>query len=1078
MEFMDNNDQSTSETDRLAALHALTLLDTPAEERFDRITRVAQRTLRVPIALINLIDADRLWCKSYQGLAIGEVPRDASFCTYAIEQTGALVVSDLTKDPRFADNPVVTGPLHARFYAGHPLHSREGYAYGTLCLIDMVPREFSTSERELLADLAAWAEGELQNDTLNQALAEQRASERRVRAIMDNVGDGIIVFDADGTIRLLNTGAERIFGRGADTLHGQSIWTLITPAYPGEPVIGLSRPLSATPDDRRDGTQRNGGFRRERICLRSDASTFPAELTVTTLGTERGESFIASVRDVSERRIVEEALRESEARNRAVLNALHEGVILQVAGGRIVAANPRAEAVLGMTTDQMYGRSSLDPRWQAIREDGTPLAGEEHPAMVALHTGIPQIDTVMGIRRVDDALVWLVVTAQPLFNPGESRPHAVVSSFVDITARKAAEETQRQTLVQLEAQYRLAEQARSETRAVIDAAGEGMILIAPDRRFLTVNRRFADLFDIAPETVLGRRFEEFMPLVERVFADPIAFHALIAGTASDTSRQFTTIVAQRWPEQRELSLFTTPVQSDGGDFLGRLYVFRDVTREREADRLKSDFISLVSHELRTPLTSIKGFVDLLLDGEAGAVGEEQREFLEIVSSNANRLVLLINDILDISRIESGRTSLNRQSLDLSRLIRGTVGALRTQIEAKKLTLALDLPPDLPAVSGDTDRVQQILSNLLSNAYKYTPRGGTLAIEATRQERTVRVAIRDSGVGLSPDEQAQVFTKFFRVRNRSTQESGGTGLGLSITRSLVEMHGGEMTLSSVPGVGSTFSFTLPLAQEASRPRAAATTPTYRGGTILVVEAEQNIAALLGRYLERAGYRVVTASDAVTALQLAEQARPDLITLDDTLLDADGQTLLKRLKNAAATATIPVLLISIHDDSERQRQLGANAILSKPVDERALLASVRAILARNEPQSRHILVADGDTERRTILAGGLRWGGYTVTEAGEAAGALAATRWGRPELLILDDALPGGALQLLQSLRADTTTRDIAVTVLTAEPGEYTIDHAALEALGATLRDKVGSPQILNDTLALRGDPGNDGRGEQR
>ena len=208
-------------------------------------------------------------------------------------------------------------------------------------------------------------------------------------------------------------------------------------------------------------------------------------------------------------------------------------------------------------------------------------------------------------------------------------------------------------------------------------------------------------------------------------------------------------------------------------------------------------------------------------------------------------------------------------------------------------------------------MQQILSNLLSNAYKYTPQGGTLAIAATRQERTVRVAIRDSGVGLSPDEQAQVFTKFFRARNRSTQESGGTGLGLSITRSLVEMHGGEMTLSSVPGGGSTFSFTLPIAQEAWRPRVAAI-PTYRGGTILIAEAEHDIAALLERYLERAGYRVVTASDTPTALQLAEQAHPDLITVDDSLLDAAGKTLLARLKNADATSAIPILLISIHDD----------------------------------------------------------------------------------------------------------------------------------------------------------------------
>ncbi|HEY8600738.1 MAG TPA: PAS domain S-box protein [Thermomicrobiales bacterium] len=1077
MDFMENNDQRKSETGRLAALHALTLLDTPAEERFDRITRVAQRTFRVPIALINLIDAERLWCKSYQGLAVGEVPRDTSFCTYTIEQSGVLVVPDLTKDPRFAGNPVVTGRPHARFYAGHTLHSRDGYAYGTLCLIDMVPREFSTSEYELLADLAAWAEGELQNDSLNRALAEQRASEQRVRAIMDNVGDGIIVFDADGTIRSLNTGAERMFGPGSSASPGRSIWTLIAPAYPGELVIGLTRPSSAMPNDRRDGIQRNSGFRRERTCLRSDASTFPAELTVTTLATERGEAFIASVRDVSERRIVEEALRASEARNRAVLDALHEGVVLQATGGRIVAANPRAEAVLGMTADQLYGRSSLDPRWQAIREDGTPLAGEEHPAMVALSTGKPQIDTVMGIRRADDTLVWLVVTAQPLFNPGETRPHAVVTSFVDITARKAAEETQRRTLVQLEAQYRLAERARSETRAVIDAAGEGMILIAPDRRFLTVNRRFTDLFDIPPGEVIGRRFEEFAPLVERVFADPIAFHALIGGTASDTVRQFTTIVTQRWPEQRELSLFTTPVQSEGGGFLGRLYVFRDVTREREADRLKSDFISLVSHELRTPLTSIKGFVDLLLDGEAGAVGDEQREFLEIVSSNADRLVLLINDILDISRIESGRASLSRRSLDLARLIRGVAGSLRSQIEAKALTLTLDLPPDLPAVSGDTDRVQQILSNLLSNAYKYTPRGGTLAIEATRQGRTVRVAIRDSGIGLSPDEQSQVFTKFFRARNRLTQESGGTGLGLPITRSLVEMHGGEMTLSSVPGKGSTFSFTLPLAQEASRPRVAAT-PTYRGGTILVAEAEHDIAALLGRYLERAGYRVVTANDTPTALHLAGQAHPDLITVDDSLLDAGGKTLLHRLKGNDTTGAIPIVVISIHDDSERQRRLGADAILPKPVDEQALLASVRAILARNEPQSHHILVADGDTERRTILAGGLRWGGYTVTETSDAAGTLTATRREQPDLVILDDALPGGALQLLQGLRAEAATQEIAVTVLTGLGGEHAIDHAALEALGATLRDKVESPQMLTGALALEAPPGNDGQGEQR
>ena len=226
----------------------------------------------------------------------------------------------------------------------------------------------------------------------------------------------------------------------------------------------------------------------------------------------------------------------------------------------------------------------------------------------------------------------------------------------------------------------------------------------------------------------------------------------------------------------------------------------------EANRLKTEFVSMVSHELRTPLTSIQGFAELLLEG--GEIAGEARESLTIVKKNADRLLGLINDLLDLARMEAGRIELHRTSLDLARLIREVAGSLRPLIEAKRQRLRLDLGDALPAVWADANRVTQILTNLISNAHRYTPVEGGITVAARRDDRFVRVDVSDTGIGLSPEEQAQLFTKFFRAHDRSPQAAGGTGLGLVITRLLVELHGGQITLSSAPGQGSTFTFSLP------------------------------------------------------------------------------------------------------------------------------------------------------------------------------------------------------------------------------------------------------------------------------
>jgi signal transduction histidine kinase len=233
-------------------------------------------------------------------------------------------------------------------------------------------------------------------------------------------------------------------------------------------------------------------------------------------------------------------------------------------------------------------------------------------------------------------------------------------------------------------------------------------------------------------------------------------------------------------------------------------------RVQEVNQLKSEFVSLVSHELRTPLTAISGYLDLLLEAPGARSTAKQQELLSIVKRNAERLVKLIDDLLDLSRIESGKVELSITAVDIVAVITEVVSLLQPQIEAKGQELSFDRTHSLPAVAGDAERIRQILINLLSNAHKYTPRGGQIWLTARAEDGWVRIDIRDNGIGLSPDEQAHLFDRFFRARQPAMESVEGTGLGLPITRLLVDMHGGRITVTSAPGEGSTFSFTLPVA----------------------------------------------------------------------------------------------------------------------------------------------------------------------------------------------------------------------------------------------------------------------------
>ncbi|OGO40593.1 MAG: hypothetical protein A2Z04_02730 [Chloroflexi bacterium RBG_16_57_9] len=492
---------------------------------------------------------------------------------------------------------------------------------------------------------------------------------------------------------------------------------------------------------------------------------------------------------------------------------------------------------------------------------------------------------------------------------------------------------------------------RDRLEAVLDATDDAILMEDAQGRQVVVNERFAEFFGIPQEKVVGMAGRDLRKHIMQCVSDPQAYERQVRDMFSDPGRVFQGYLEVVFPTPRTLYWFSAPVHSQDGQIIGRISASRDVTKEREVDRMKTEFVSQVSHELRTPLTSIKGFTDLILDGDAGEINDEQREYLGIVKQNADRLVALINDLLDISRLELGHVQLNIQPVDLSEVVRIVVTSLSPQIEQKSQSLTLQVEPGLPPVLADRDRLIQVVTNLVSNAYKYTPAGGAIRIEARPDNGLARVSVSDSGAGISPEDQQKLFTRFYRVDSSLTREVGGTGLGLSIVKSIVELHSGTISVDSELGKGSTFSFTVPLAAlpevtvDRRRPTADGRQPSAVSQTILVIEDEPAIAQLIRRYLERAGYKVASAGSAEEALEQLRQGVPDLVTLDINLPGIDGFDLAERLAESPETSKVPILVISVMHDDPRGLKLGLVHALPKPIDQEQLVKKVSGMLEQS-------------------------------------------------------------------------------------------------------------------------------------
>jgi PAS domain S-box-containing protein len=743
-------------------------------------------------------------------------------------------------------------------------------------------------------------------------------------------------------------------------------------------------------------------------------------------------------------RQLEDAARQAQDREnqlRTIVDNAAEGILTILEDGTITTANPTARAMFAPDGSTLVGRC-FDDLLADPPDHPKPTFADIRPEPGSERGVLREVEGC----RTDGSSFPLEAVVSEIPEGAERRFIGIVR---DITQRRTAE-------AQLRRQMRAAERAQSSTRAVLDAAGDAMILIGRDGTIVDLNQQFSDVFGVDATQVTGTPMREYGARLDRTFVDADRFRAMLYASIGDTETRITESFQQRWPVPRDLELYSIFVKTASGEELGRLYAFRDVTHQRELDRAKNEFVSLVSHELRTPLTSIKGYVDLLLDGEVGELEPDQREFLGIVGSNAERLVSLINDLLDISRIEAGRIELHLGPVELGPLLDRILTSFRPQLEDKRQQASVTIAPGLPAVEADEDRLTQVFANLISNAHKYTPAGGRIAIAARASERDVIVDITDSGIGMSEEEIEKLFTRFFRAQNRTTQEVGGTGLGLSITRSLIELHRGTIAVASAPGEGSTFTVTIPQAQRARPAPGGPMTGEPAGGTVLIVEDDADIARLIQLYLRRAGYRAVVAPDANAGLTLAREERPDLITLDVMLPDADGFTLLEWLKRDPETREIPVVMLSMLPDEGTGERLGAVDYVVKPIREQALVSRIGEVL-RHRP-SPTVLVADDDDDIRRLFARHLKSAGYEVVEAANGVETLAMLESRTVDLILLDVRMPEmDGIETLGALRERDATRSVPVIMITAGPDPVGDEGTALDRLGiAALLSKSISP----------------------
>jgi PAS domain S-box-containing protein len=810
---------------RQQALEGTGLLQSPTDSRLDRLTEIARFSLSVPIALVTLVDNERQWFKSRQGLEVRETSREISFCGHVVYWDRPMVIPNSTEDERFADNPLVTGPPHIRFYAGVPIHDESGYPLGTLCVIDTQPRAFDESQMECLQGLADLAEQSIRQDQRQARSLDEAQRQRELELGRTNRALALlneIAFELQGTLdeqiqQALALGRQFLgLDIGIISDITGSCYTVRWCDTAEEIALeaGQQFPLGDTYCDMVLSQQRELAISSMKD---SDANTHPCyeafqlEAYIgTRLESDRPDGAFGTVNFSSPQQ--REPFNDSERLFIRLLgrwishqlihhNRQHEleKLLQQIPGAiyqfRLWPDGTMAFPFMSSGVETLYGVTSE----QAMR-DPQSVFSQTHPEdLPAVNASIQRsFETLepwnieFRTRRDDDSVRWIKGSSIPEKLPdGSVLWHGFLG---DIHQRKQAE---------------LAlESSEKRLRSLFEFSPIGIALNDLETgRFLELNEALLAPTGYTREEFLQLTYWELTP-VEYQPKEHQALESLrTTGRYGPFEKEYTRKDGSRYPVRLQGMQVR---EANGRPVIWSL--IEDITESKQVENMKNQFIATVSHELRTPLTSIMGSLRLVNSGTAGQLPEKAGNLLTIAQRNSERLAQLINDLLDMEKLVSGKLRISTRIERLNPIIDEAFEANRELGTERGITLAYRACTANFAVDVDRDRLIQALSNLLSNAIKFSPDHSSVEIRCSCDDQLIAIHVQDRGPGVPQEFEHNLFDRFAQAE-ASNRKKPGTGLGLAITRELVEQMGGSIHYQAREGGGATFTIVLPIAERA-------------------------------------------------------------------------------------------------------------------------------------------------------------------------------------------------------------------------------------------------------------------------